>query len=1166
MRESPIVRFFVERFVFSTAAFLTLVLFGLLAARGLGVDLLPKFEFPVVAISTAYPGAGPEEIESQISKPIEEALSTLSGIDQIASQSSEGFSLVIAQFKYGTSVNQAATDVSQRIAAVRGQLPRDAEAPVVQKFDPAAQPILSVAVSAEGRDLRTVADWVENQLKPRLQLVSGVADLQVEGNPKRQVQVLVDPWKLADYGLSASQVVAAVQASALAVPAGSQEQDGQRLLYSLRNQPQTAADVTRIVVDPNRGLKIADVASVRDTQAEATRYTRLSGQPIVLLNVRKTPDANAVAVAQGIKKTLANTSLPSGYRVSITNDTTTFIEATVNDTWKEVFLVVGVVSFIVLIFLGKLNSVFSVVLAIPITLAGALLIFGLLGFTFNIISLLAIIVAVGIVVDDSIVVAENIDRYRRQNYSLPDAVMKATKGFLSREDAAVLTGHIARYQAQGYSLHQAVSKGSGELLSAEDVQTVTESIEAYLSQPYSLKDAVLKGTTEVLSAVSAATLSLLAVFLPISFLPGAVGQFFREFGLVLAAAIFFSWLEALFFLTVRLAYLPDPIPPSWQQVGKRARDLGGDLRWAIRSEIYRDSQLPFSAKLFNAILTPFRLVLAPLRWLAALVGGILGAATLSLHTASEYGFDRLRNSYARSLAWLLPRSPWVLLAGILFFLSIAWVAPQIPFNFTPKSDGGIINIRLKLPKGTALSQTDRLTRRLEDYLLAQPYVKEVLTEVGASSTGIGTGNPERSSLTVNLVDKHQRENIYAIVPKLDTQLQNILADHPEAELKVKAAEGGPGGDDFQFTLSAPTQALLEERNNRALEILKSIPALTNISSSLAEKTAERVLVPNQAALVGTGLTPSDLAQVLRICNAGVEAGKLRAGGEETPIVVKADPTLVPDQNALQSLPVFSQTLRQSLPLSLLSSFESRQSPATLARNNQAFSTGITANLAPGASGGVLQYSQQIQRELERQGVLKDGVRLESTGGTAFAGDLFEALPIAFGLSVLLNYLVIASQFNTFRYPIYLLVPIPLALVGAFWALFLFRSGLDVVSVLGLVLLNGLVTKNAILLLDFAVRQAREKPLFDALVEAARLRLRPILMTTLTVLIISIPLILASGEGSEFRKPLGIIILGGVTTSTFLTLFVVPAAFYLFERRRYAKLQQEAQLTLVPAGD
>jgi HAE1 family hydrophobic/amphiphilic exporter-1 len=656
------------------------------------------------------------------------------------------------------------------------------------------------------------------------------------------------------------------------------------------------------------------------------------------------------------------------------------------------------------------------------------------------------------------------------------------------------------------------------------------------------------------------------VFLPISFLPGVVGQFFREFGLVLAAAIFFSWLEALFFLTVRLAYLPDPIPPSWSQVGKRARELGKDLAWAIRAELYRDPRYPLSAKLLNAILTPLRLALAPIRWLGALVGNVLGAITLSLHRSSERGFDRLRNGYARSLAWLLPRSPLVLAAGMLFFLSTALVAPRIPFNFTPKSDIGIVNIQLRLPKGTALSQTDRLTRRLEEYLLAQPYVEEVLSEVGATRGGIGNSSPERSSLTVSLVDRRERENIYVIVPKLEAALQGLLAEHPEAELKVRAAEGGPGGDDFQFTLSAPTQTLLEERNNQALQILKGIPALTNISSSLAEKTAERVLVPNPAALVGTGLTPSDLAQTLRIYNAGVEAGKLRAGGEETPIVVKADPTLIPDQSALLSLPVFSQALRQSLPLSLLSRFESRQSPATLARNNQAFSAGITANLAPGASGGVLQYSRQIRLELEHQGVLKDGVQLESTGGTAFAGDLFGALPIAFGLSVLLNYLVIASQFNTFRYPLYLLVPIPLALVGAFWALFLFRSGLDVVSVLGLVLLNGLVTKNAILLLDFAVRRAQEMPLFDALVEAARLRLRPILMTTLTVLIISIPLILSSGEGSEFRKPLGIIILGGVTTSTFLTLFVVPAAFYLFERRRYAKLRNEARLAPIPVGD
>jgi len=1139
MHESPLVKFFVERFVFSTAAFLALVLFGLIASRGLGVDLLPKFEIPVVAISTTYPGAGPEEIESQISRPIEDALSTLPGLDQISSQSSEGFSLVIAQFDYGRSVDQVATDVSQRVAAVRGQLPRDASAPVVQKFDPASQPILYVAVSAEGRDLREVADYVDKTLKPQLQLVPGVADLQIQGAPQRQIQVLLDPWKLAEYGLTANQVVGAIQASALAIPAGSQNQGGQRFNFVTRSQPQTPADVARIVVDPARGLKVSDFASVRDTQATPSRYTRLSGEPVVLLGVRKTPDANAVSVAQGVKGTLARATLPEGYRARVTGDTTTFIQATVEDTLKEVVIVALVVSFVVLVFLGKLNSVFSVVVAIPITMAGALLVYGLLGFTFNVISLLAIIVAVGIVVDDSIVVAENIDRYRRQKYSVPDAVAKATRGLLSREDAAVLAEHIERYLAQGLPLHAAVSRGSADLLPADDIPAVTAQIEHWLEQPYGLKDAVLRGTTEVLSAVSAATLSLLAVFLPISFLPGFVGQLFREFGLGLAAAIFFSWLEALFFLTVRLAYFPDPEPPTWREVPRSLRGIREDFGW-----------LAGKLRSWQALLLPLWLALLPLRYVGRVLFGLAGAVSSSLFHASERLFDLLREAYARSLARLLPRSPLVLAAGALFFLSIGLVAPRVPFNFTPRSDNGVINVRLELPKGTALDETDRLAREVEDFLLAQPYVRDVLTEVGSSNSALGSGNPERADFTVVLAKHGERENIYAIVPELARALEARLEARPEATLRVKAAEGGPGGDDFQFVLSAPTPELLEERNAKALEVLYGLDFLANVSSSLAQKANERVLVPDASALEGTGLTPNDLAQVLRVYNAGTEAAKLRRSGQEYPIVVKADPGLIDSPSALLSLPVHSPSLRQSLPLSSLSRFESRQSPATLARTNNAFSAGITANRSESATSGVFQYSQQIEQALEEAGVLGDGVRLESQGGAAFVGDLASTAPIAFGLALLLNYLVIASQFNAFRYPLYLLLPVPLALVGAFWALWLFGAGLDTISVLGLVMLIGLVTKNAILLLDFAVRQAQDKPLYDALVEAARLRLRPILMTTLTVLIISLPLILASGEGSEFRKPLGIIILGGVTVSTLLTLYVVPAAFYLFERRRY----------------
>ncbi len=1100
--ENPAIAFFVKRFVFSTAVFLAMVLFGLISGSRVGVDLLPRFEIPVVAVTTAYPGAGPEEVEQQISRPIEDAVSTLSGLDQIASLSGEGFSQVIVSFEFGQDINRVATDVSQRVAAVRGQLPRDAQAPVVQRFDPAAAPILFIALSAEGRDLREVAKYANDVLKPRLQLVGGVADVQVQGAPDRQIQVLLDPYKVAAYNLSPAQVVGAIQASALAVPAGTQSDQGQRLLFTLRNTPTTPEEVGRILVDPARGLEVRDLGVVRDTQAAPTRLTRLGGQPVIPLAIRKTPDSNAVAVAQGIKRTLQEARLPQGYQARIVGDTTTFIENTVNDTFREVLLVALIVSFITLIFLGKLNSVFSVVLAIPITMSGALIVFGLLGFTFNIISLLAIIVAVGIVVDDSIVLAENIERYRKMGY--------------------------------------------------DNLQ------------------AVLKGSTEVLSAVSAATLSLLAVFLPISFLPGIIGEFFRQFGIVLAAAIAVSWLEALFFLTVRLAYFPDPEPPTWRQLGARFLGLGQDLRWGLRLHVYRQPGLSWERRLFNVLITPVTLLLAPLRWLFSVIFGLAGAITGSLHGVSERVFLGLRELYARTLAAALKRSGLVLLLGLGFFLSIGYVGPKIPFNFTAKNDNGQMNVDLVLPKGTALTETDALTRRLEGWLATRPEVRAVLNTVGSSQNVLGAGNPERARLVIELVPKDERENVYDLLPTYREALEKLLADRPEADLRVTVPEGGPGGAaDLQYTLTAPSPALLAEKNRQALQVMRQLPYLIDVRSSLEETASERVLVPNPNKLQGTGLTPNDLAQTLRIYNAGTEAGNLRSGGDDIPIVVKADPRLVPDQTSLLSLPVTAPALRSALPLGSLGQFENRQTPAQLSRTNQAFSTGINANRAPGTEVGTFQLSNLVRQELEKAGVFTDGVRLETQGSTAFVGDLARSAPIAFGLALLLNFLVISSQFNTFRYPLYLLLPVPLALVGAFWFLYFFRSGLDVVSVLGVVILIGLVTKNAILLLDFAVREAREKPLYDALVEAARLRLRPILMTTLTVLMISIPLIVAAGEGSEFRKPLGIIILGGVSVSMLLTLFVVPAAFYLFERKRYEKMRQErtAALSAAPAvGD
>ncbi|MER3482034.1 MAG: AcrB/AcrD/AcrF family protein, partial [Meiothermus sp.] len=480
----------------------------------------------------------------------------------------------------------------------------------------------------------------------------------------------------------------------------------------------------------------------------------------VLLGVRKTPDSNAVSVGSGIKRVLAQTKLPAGYNAEVVGDSTTFISATVNDTWSEVVIVVLAVSLIVLIFLGKLNSVFSVVIAIPITMAGALLVFSALGFTYNIISLLAIIVAVGIVVDDSIVVAENIDRYRSMTYSLVDAVRKGAREVLSSEQAGLLAENIERYQKEeGLEVGTAVRKAAHEMLPEEESEVVTRNVTRLLGERYTLKEAVLKGTTQVISAVSAATLSLMAVFLPISFLPGFIGQFFKEFGLGLAAAIFFSWLEALFFLTVRLAYLPDPKPPTWSAFGRQLRLLPSDLRNAF-TKSWRRPLFWVGAVILLLVLLRIKpifalgiliypVLFAVVVYLGRALLGFFGAIATTLHNASEFLFLRLRDGYANALARVLPRSWLVLAVGAVVFLTIGFVAPKIPFNFTPQSDNGEVGVTLTLPKGTALSETDSVVRRLEAKLLAQPYVKEVLATTGASDSGLSTPPAERATLNIS---------------------------------------------------------------------------------------------------------------------------------------------------------------------------------------------------------------------------------------------------------------------------------------------------------------------------------------------------------------------------------------------------------------------------------
>ena len=1104
-----LIKFFVDNHVLSISVFGALMLFGTITLLDIGVDLMPPIEVPVVAVSTTYPGAGPEEVSRQVGERVEGALTTLPGVTSVSSIAMENISFVIAQFSADVSVDQAAIDVSQRVNAIVGQLPEDASRPAVQKFDPNDEPILNVALTAAGRDLVEVQAYAEDELQSQLLRVDGVADVSVIGPAQREIQIVLDPAQLSAFGLSPQAVAGAVQGAALDVPAGNVVVGDQRILIAGRSTPASLREVEAMRVDSSRGIRVGDLGVVRDGSSDVSSYTRINGEAAVLLEIRKVSGSNSVNTAQGVRAALEDVSLPAGFSATIVGDTTEFVEHTVNDTLIEMLIAALAVSLIVLVFVGRLGTVFAVVLAIPVSIAGTLVVFSLLGFTFNIVTLLAITVAIGLVVDDAIVVAESIDQYRQRGYPL--------------------------------------------------------------------KEAVLKGAGAVSTAVLAATLSLEAVFLPISFLPGIVGEFFSQFGITLAAAIAFSYLEAMFFLTVRLALSPDPLPPTWRDFAATPRKARDDLRWLARTARKPLAWLLVvaAAVLLWVYLAPayaLLVLLAPiavflLRYLGRVVLNFLGAISRSLYEAGDVVTTWVRERYVASLDFLLRRSWLVLGAAALMFASVFVIFPRIGFNFVPAMDSGQLVASVELPAGTSLERTNRAAAAVEETLRRHPAADSVQVQVG-SGLLLGQATSNNATFIVELVDSRDRElSTDELALTLREELAAAVAPYPGAAVSVSnASEAFVAGTSsgLALALTSNDYDLLRERAELGVDALADMPGLLNVESDIAEVTQERVFVVEPARLDGTGLTVADIYSTLRAYNVPGEAGRFRASGLDLPIVVSTEPRATASEQSLLSLPIMAPALRTELPIGSLGHFETRRAPGTISRLQQEFSATLSADLAPGYSQSAVE--QQARERLVAAGVIDQEVREQTEGTLDLLGDLIFYGPIAFGLALLLNYLAIGSQFNSFKYPLYLLLTVPLALVGAVWLFFITGTTLDVISVLGVVMLIGLVTKNAILLLDAALARVREgEPLRDALLEAARIRFRPIVMTTVTVMVISVPLLLGLGEGSELRYPLGLVILGGVTTSALLTFYVVPAAFWLFERKAIAARQaQEKQEKEVPA--
>jgi HAE1 family hydrophobic/amphiphilic exporter-1 len=1083
VRVNPLVGLSVARYVLAIGIFVGVVVFGLIETNNLGVDLLPTTNIPVVMIGTSYPGASPAVVDQQVTQVVESAVSTVGGITSISSDSGTGSSRVILQF--GPDTNQAAiaNAVAAQVASLRG-LPSGAGTPIVRTFDPNAQPILEMGLTAPGANMNDVYAYATNILVPAMQLVQGVANVNVTGGSQLEYQVLLDPAKLAYYNLSPSQVSSAISSSIVNQPIGSITRQNNVLTFATNSQPTNVADIAGMVVDSSRNIRVQDLGRVQ-TASIASNYTRVNGQPAVLLSVQQAAGSNAVAVANGVRSYLASTTLPTGYHVTISNDTTGPIVASVHSTFHELWVTAIVVAIIVLLFLGRLNTAFTVILAIPIALSAAPVLYGLLGFTFNEVSLLALIVAIGIVVDDSIVVAENVERYR----------------------------------AMGMDR----------------------------------RTAVLRGASQVFGAVTAASLSLLAVLIPVSFMGGFAGNYLRQFGLGLAAAVFLSWLEALLFLTVRMAYIGDAAPQTWRDAGRHLRSFGAAVRWG-----WRNWRRPWGLiVLLGAAYAVWRflphidlvaLLAYPIAWMviAYVVRAgfaLLEALTGTLHGWTEAGLTWVRDSYTALLARMLPFSAWVLVGAAAFLaLTLFVVGPRVTLNFVPQTDSGLMQVGARLPSGTTLAQANVVAGKVEDFLMAQSTVRTVQTSVSSNDINV----------QAQLIPVTQRPSIFTLGAEYQRSLQQAVSTIPDARVFVRTGGGFRGqGSGVSFDLLSTDYALLSQRLQEIPGVLANDPNVLSVDTGNQQASPEFDFVPNPNLLAGTGITASTVAQVLRSYTGGSTAGTVQTGGESDNIVVRLDPGYLQDAQSLLSLPIYSPTLKTNLQVSQLGSIVEKQAPLRISRSNRLYSAGFT--LTPSSTApSPIEFQQQVARALTQAGVLDSKVTMgagDRFGRAGLSRQLGTLGPRVFALAVLLAYLVMGAQFNSFRYPIYLLLPVPLAVAGAIWFLVVQGQALDIFSLMGMLLLIGLSAKNAILYLEFVVERIGKMPFKEAMVESARLRFRPIVMTTLTVLVISFPLLFGRGAGSEFNHGIALVMLGGIVVSALLTFFVVPAAFYLFERGR-----------------
>jgi HAE1 family hydrophobic/amphiphilic exporter-1 len=1005
----------VKRPVFATVLILSLIVVGAFSFTKLGVDRFPKIDFPTIVITTVQPGAAPEQIETEITDKIEEGVNTISGIDELRSVSSEGISQVMISFLLDKNPDVAAQEVRDKVNGVLPQLPKTIQQPRVDRFDPDAAPVLSLALSAN-RPVRDITEFADKVLRRQIESVNGVGQVLVLGGRQRQINVWLDADRLRGYNLTVNDVARALQGQNIEIPGGRVDQGPQSMTLRTRGRIQSVAEFNDIVVREKNGhpVRISEVARVEDGEADPETIANVDGAGTVLLQVRRQSGTNTVEVVKEVKTRLeeVKATLPAGYHVRIVRDTSEFIEASIHNV--EEHLIVGSIlaALVVLLFLTNLRSTIIASIAIPTSIIATFGLVWYMGFTLNLMTMLALTLSVGIVIDDAIVVLENIYRFIEEKHDDP--------------------------------FHAAV-----------------------------------EATREIGLAVLATTLSLVAIFVPVAFMGGIVGMFMKSFGLTMAFAILVSLLVS-FTLTPMLS-------ARWLKVKGHGTDAHGS----------KDS------KVFHAVDVAYTRLL---EWSMAHRGLVAGIAVL------------------------------VLLSSVPLFMAANK-------NFMPQDDQSEFEVNLRAAEGTSLESTEVLTNRIASALRQRvPEVDYTLVTVA--------GDPAKTrnlaSIYVRLTPIGTRaRDQFAVMSDVRKTILPPLAGDARTSVQPVAAIGGGGaqGADVQFLINGPDLRKLEVLSKQLVERVKQVPGAVDVDTSMNTGKPELSVQIDRPKAADLGVQIGDAAEALRLLVGGDQVTTYNEGGEQYEVHLRARAENRSTEAAIASLTVPSSRLG-SVALDNVADFSPGTAPSDINRLARQRQVTVFCNLLPSASqaeiqNAILSEFQQMSPGTEYRGAF--------TGRSRELGRAAQNFVLAFLLSLVFMYLILAAQFESWLHPITILLSLPLTLPFALLSIIIFQQSLNIFSALGLLVLFGVVKKNSILQIDHA-NQLKDRGMstHDAVVQASRDRLRPILMTTFAFVAGMIPLIVSRGIGSGTNHAIGFVIFGGQSLALVLTLVVTPVAYSLFD--------------------